>query len=80
MPAAAARRYEDMPVVGPLLRLSDGREEAAASVTSGESPCTYLVVNHAALSAPLRAYLDRLPLERVAGDRDRDLYRINPSR
>jgi len=76
MPFDAQRRYEAMPVAGSLLRLSDGRPDAADAATEG-GPCSFLIVNRAAITAPLRAYLDRLPLERLASDDARDLYRVN---
>jgi hypothetical protein len=41
------------------------------------SPCTYLMVNRAATSQALRAYVERLPVQRIGGDTDRDLYRLN---
>jgi hypothetical protein len=80
MPADAARRYEAMPITGSLLRLSDGRADAAAESGVSGSPCTYLVVNRAAASAALRAYVERLPVERIGGDAQRDLYRVNSTR
>jgi hypothetical protein len=80
MPADAAGRYEAMPITGTLLRLSDGRADAAAESGVGGSPCTYLVVNRAAASPALRAYVERLPVERIGGDTKRDLYRVNSTR
>jgi hypothetical protein len=80
MPADAARRYEAMPITGTLLRLSDGRADAAAESGVSGSPCTYLVVNRAAASSALRAYVERLPVERIGGDAERDLYRVNSTR
>ena len=77
MPADAARRYEAMPIAGTLLRLSDTRADAAMDPVVGGSPCTYLVVNRAAASPALRAYVERLPVQRIGGDTDRDLYRVN---
>ena len=77
MPADAARRYEAMPIAGTLLRLSDARADAAMDALVSESPCTYLVVNRAAASPALRTYVERLPVQRIGGDTDRDLYRVN---
>jgi hypothetical protein len=77
MPVDAAPRYEEMPVVGTLLRLSDGRAAAAGTPAVDGTPCRYLAVNRAATSAALRAYLQQLPLERIASDADRDLYRVS---
>jgi hypothetical protein len=77
MPADAARRYEAMAIAGTLLRLSDGRADAAPESGVSGSPCAYLVVNRAAASSALRAYVERLPVERIGGDTERDLYRVN---
>jgi len=77
MPADAARRYEAMPIVGTLLRFSDARPDAAMDAAISGSPCTYLMVNRAATSQALRAYVERLPVQRIGGDTDRDLYRLN---
>jgi hypothetical protein len=76
MPADAEQRYEQMPIVGALLRLSDGRP-AERSALVVDSPCQYLVVNRETTSLALRAYIQQLPLERIAGDQERDLYRIS---
>jgi hypothetical protein len=80
MPPDAARRYEAMPIVGTLLRLSDGRPDAAADSGASGSPCAYLVVNRAAAPPALRAYVERLPVARIGGDTERDLYRVNSRR
>jgi hypothetical protein len=77
MPADAAQRYDQMPVVGTLLRLSDGRPDAAAAVPSGASPCRYFVVHRNALSPALRAYVEQLPLDRIGADSERDLYQLH---
>jgi hypothetical protein len=76
MPAAAADRYEAMPLAGALLRLSDGKPAAAARSSIEGAPCSYLVVNRDALSPALRMYLQTLPLERIGNDPERDLFRI----
>jgi hypothetical protein len=80
MPVDSATRYEQMAVVGSLLRLSSGRPDVPAAAVRGESPCVYLVVNRAAAGAELRTYLAQLPLQRISSDRERDLYRVNPPR
>jgi hypothetical protein len=80
MPADAARRYEEMPLVGTLLRLSDGQTDANAGTSVDGTPCMYLVVNRTALSTALRAYVQRLPLERIGSDEQRDLFRVNSTR
>jgi hypothetical protein len=75
MPVNAASRYEQMPIVGNLLRLSDGRPDTGSS-PAAESPCEYIVVNREAASQALRTYIGQLPLDRIASDRARDLYRV----
>ena len=75
MPADAVSRYEEMPMVGTLLRLSDGRAYSGSSSVD-VSPCEYLVVNRDRVSQELRAYIGRLPLDRIASDDVRDLYRV----
>jgi hypothetical protein len=78
MPADAARRYEDMPIVGTLLRLSDGR----SGIDPGQldaSPCRYLVVNRDAASPALRAFVQKLALDHISSDEGRDLYLVKSS-
>ncbi len=79
MPANAANRYEEMPMVGSLLRLSDGRPDPGSSSVA-EGPCQYIVVNREEASQALRTYIGRLPLDRIASDPARDLYRVKPGR
>jgi hypothetical protein len=76
VPADAERRYEQMPIVGTLLRLSDGRP-VAGSPSGFDAPCQYLVVNREMASEALRDYVQTLPLDRIASDPQRDLYRLN---
>jgi hypothetical protein len=76
MPADSAKRYEDMPVVGALLRLSDGRPDSAGSTDVQRSSCRYFVLNRPRMSGELRAYVQQLPLELVATDEERDIYRV----
>jgi hypothetical protein len=73
MPSDAAHRYERMAIAGDLLRLSDGRTNVRAA-GDDDGPCRYLVVNRSAISEPLRAYLEQLPLRRIESDAERDLY------
>jgi hypothetical protein len=70
----AVDRYAKLPVAGPLLRLSDGG--GSTYLPAGEAPCRYLVVDRAASSAALRAYVASLRAERLASDESRDLYRL----
>jgi hypothetical protein len=78
MPADAERRYEEMPIVGALLRISDHRPAAAASALghTTTAPCRYLVVNRAASSGELLAYVRELPADIIATDDAHDLYRL----
>ena len=83
MPADAERRYQALPVTSTLLRLSrraDERETGDQATEppgdASEGPCRYFVVNRAAASADLQAYVRSLPVERVAGDASRDVYRL----
>jgi hypothetical protein len=96
MPADAQRRYEEMPIVGALLRISDHRpvdSPLAVSPSKGErlaqnrpaetpnvvaatAPCRYLVVHRAASSIELLAYIRQLPMDMIATDDERDLYRL----
>jgi hypothetical protein len=76
MPADAAARYEEMPIVGALLRLSDGRPDGG-TLPVDDSVCRYLVVNRGAGSAALRKFVEQLPLVHIASDQGRDLYRVS---
>jgi hypothetical protein len=78
MPADAADRYAKLPVTSGLLRLSDA--EGSAFLPAGESPCRYLVVDRAASSAALRAFVASLAPQRLASDDRRDLLEINSTR
>jgi hypothetical protein len=82
MPAYAEQQYETLPVTSTLLRLSrrdDERGYAEPRTQAHEAtvgPCRYFVVNRAASSASLRAYIASLPVELVASDGSRDVYRL----
>jgi hypothetical protein len=77
MPADAAERYQRTPVAGTLLALSDGAAlPAYPNLDAASSPCRYLMVRRATTPLPLASYLQLLALERIAGDSERDLYRI----
>jgi len=78
MPTDADARYDRMPVVGTLLRLSDPATTPSTTVDqpAGNSPCGYLVVNRAASSRELLAYVAGLPADLLASDDQRDLYRL----
>jgi hypothetical protein len=77
MPTGVDLRYDALPVVGSLLRLSSGRTGAvAASEDAAHSPCRYLVVNREASSSALLAYVHSLPVDRIGTDPQRDLYRL----
>jgi hypothetical protein len=74
MPMDAQRRYEEMPIVGVLLRISDHRPAETPVIGKATSPCRYLVVHRAASSTELLAYIRELPADMIATDDARDLY------
>jgi hypothetical protein len=76
MPVDAQRRYEEMPIVGALMRISDHRPAEAPAVGAASAPCRYLVVHRAASSPELLAYIRELPADLIATDDARDLYRL----
>jgi hypothetical protein len=77
MPADAADRYQRIPIAGTLLALSDGAAlPARPDVDVGASPCRYLVVHRRATPTSLASYLQLLKPQLIAGDSERDLYRI----
>ena len=76
MPADTQRRYEEMPIVGALLRMSDHRPAKAPAIERAMAPCRYLVVHRAASSVELLAYIRQLPADMIATDDARDLYRL----
>jgi hypothetical protein len=86
MPADAERRYLALPTTSLLLRLSRRADENADADTkphTGEpaheatdGPCRYFVVNRAAASDKLRAYVRSLPVELLASDAIRDVYQL----
>jgi len=85
MPPGAERRYESMPVVGTLLRLSrrpgeltnDGASSGAPDTHElAAGPCRYLVVNRGAASDQLQRFVRSLPVQLMATDASRDVYRL----
>jgi len=67
MPVDAPQLYAGMPLVGALLRLSDGLSSPVGVLSPGsDQPCTYLIVNRAASSAPLLDYVRQLGAEQLA--------------
>ena len=84
MPADAERRYEALPVTSELLRLSrragehaDGpRPVPGLAQDAAAGPCRYLIVNRDAASEQLQAYVRTLPVELMASDAKRDVYRL----
>jgi hypothetical protein len=79
MPNDAASRYAGMPVVGTLLRLSNGESRppgAANDVDTATAPCRYLVVHRSASSGPLLDYVRSLRPALVAASGDDELYRL----
>ena len=77
MPRDAEARIRRLRVAGALLALSNGEQAAPpAADDAAASPCTYLVVDRRAVSAPMALYLARLAPVRIASDDERDLLRI----
>jgi hypothetical protein len=89
LPPAVTERYQAMPIVGPLLRLSGGgplshehldadRQRAAAELTA--LGVRYVVVDQHTASQDLKTYVDRvLPLRLIARTEDRALYLVDPT-
>jgi hypothetical protein len=80
MPADAEQRYEALPMTSTLLRLSrradERREEPRTEIRGAPDPCRYLVVNRVTAPASLQGYVASLPVERLASDDSRDVYRL----
>jgi hypothetical protein len=82
MPADAERQYEALPMTKTLLQLSRRADERAdtaeprAGAREAPGPCRYFVVNRATSTPALRAYVASLPVELLATDSGRDVYRL----
>jgi hypothetical protein len=81
MPRGAAARYEALPVTGTLLQLSGGPSRGPGALTSQPGadlrpPCDFVVLNRAAASPELVAYVRSLPATLVESAEGRDLYRL----
>jgi hypothetical protein len=77
MPPDAERRYDEMPIVGTLLRMSARRPARIEPIpTPATAPCPYLVVNRDATPDALLAYVRELPLDVISTDDARDVYRL----
>jgi hypothetical protein len=76
MPADAAERYRHYPLTAALLRLSGDTAAPSPVSSSDPPPCRYLVVNRRTSSAELQTYVTQLPVDRIASDEDRDVYRL----
>jgi hypothetical protein len=78
MPPGAADAYAQMPIVGNLLRLSNGQPP----VGGGDSPASmvpfrYVVIDRTSASAELNAYVhSRLDLELLAAADGKELYSV----
>jgi hypothetical protein len=76
MPPGVADAYRAMPVVGNLLRLSQG-EPASGGPPPADVPFRYLVLDTRTASAALDAYVRSLPnLRLIASDEGRQLYGV----
>ncbi len=79
LPPGTADQYARMPVVSTLLQLSSAPEatpEGGATPETAGAPCRYLVVDRETASAALRAFVESLPVRKMASDDRRDLYRL----
>jgi hypothetical protein len=75
MPLDAVARYANMSVAESLMRLSDPRAPMpVANLGLAARPCRYLVVHRAVSSPALLAYVEQLPVNRIAADSARELY------
>ena len=52
------------------------RRSTSVAYEAADGPCRYFVVNRAAASDKLQAYVRSLPVERLASDAIRDVYRL----
>lgn len=77
MPPDAAEAYRRTPVVGNLLRLSNGEAALPDPPAGASQPCRYLVVNKATTSAETLAYIrSSLDLQLLAEEQGRTLYLV----
>jgi hypothetical protein len=76
MPPGVLEKYQQMPVVGNLLRLSSG-QPALPDDRRSTLPFRYLVLNTRTASQPLTAYVrSTLILELLAAGDGRELYAV----
>ena len=76
MPPGAAAAYAAMPIVGNLLRLSNGQPAVRDAETQAPLLCRYVVIDRATASPELMAYAhSALDLELLAAADGRELYR-----
>jgi hypothetical protein len=86
IPPSLIERYRSLPVVGSLLLLSDDQAPAAADLRLSRAEAgtalrrigvRLVLVNRSTAPTPLLAYVEqRLPLEHLATEGERELYAI----
>jgi hypothetical protein len=80
MPPNVAQAYDAMPVVGNLLRLSNG-EEAIEEDASVSLPFRYLILDTTAASAELADYVKRtLDMDLISSSDGKQLYAVQGAR
>jgi hypothetical protein len=78
LPPGVADAYARMPIVGTLLALSSsGGAARRAADDPRDAPCRYLVVDRETTPPALMAFVQSLPIERLATDDARDLYQFS---
>ncbi len=80
MPHDAAVRYAAMPIAGDLLALSGGTAVGPFRGSTVGSPCAYLVVDRARVSAQDRDFLGTLPLRPLASGDGIEVYVLQADR
>ncbi|HET9467584.1 MAG TPA: hypothetical protein VFO48_04200, partial [Vicinamibacterales bacterium] len=81
MPPNVAQAYELMPVVGNLLRLSNGEEEIEEADAPASLPFRYLVLDTRTASPELVDYVRRtLDMDLISAVDGRELYAVQGAR
>jgi hypothetical protein len=80
MPHDAAVRYAAMPIAGDLLALSGGTAVGPFRGSTAGSPCAYLVVDRARVSAQDRDFIGTLPLRPLASGDGIEVYVLQADR
>ena len=81
MPPLVAQAYDAMPVVGNLLRLSNGEEEIEERDLTGRLPFRYLVLDVNTATPELIEYVRRtLDMDLISSGGGRELYAVQGAR